>query len=105
MKVQNLTNSNGEAIRNQFIITGENETVFQSYNSVVCKIGNSNGAQCGAITFGRDWDYSQTTRKHLYGFLSDYGLHVKGADVEKAIKQGYFDQRPEMKVVYDPAMK
>ena len=99
MKVQNLTNGNGDAIRNQFIITGENETVFQSYNSAVCKIKDN------TVTFGRDWDYSQTTRKHLYGFLSDYGIRVKGADVEKAIAQGYFDQRPNMKVVYDPAMK
>lgn len=100
MKVYNLENENGDAQRNQFVIEGDNETVFQSYQSAVCKVSN------GTITFGRDWDYSTTTGKHLHRFLSDYGLHdIKKKDIQKAINQGFFDQRKGMKVVYDPSMK
>ena len=61
MKVRQFYN------KNQFVITGNESTVFQSYNSTIAKIDNS-----GALSFGGDWDYTNTTRKHLYLFLSDY---------------------------------
>ena len=61
MKVQQFYN------KNQFVITGNGDTVFQSYDSTIAKIDKN-----GQLSFGGDWDYSQTTRKHLYLFLSDY---------------------------------
>ena len=62
MKVSNFYN------KNQFVILGDNgEIIFQSYNSEIAKIGDS-----GELVLGIDWDYSNTTLKHLYLFLYDY---------------------------------
>jgi hypothetical protein len=100
MKVRNLENNEGIAQRNQFVIENDHQTVFQSYNSAVCRI------DVDGITFGRDWDYSNTTGKHLHRFLSEYGLpNIHKNDIENAIKNGYFYQRPDRKVFYDPNMK
>lgn len=55
--------------KNQFILRGSDEnegTIFQSYNSIICVVNNM------GIKFGRNWDYSQTTLKHLYLFLQEY---------------------------------
>lgn len=62
MKVENFYN------KNQFIIFGGDAMVtFQSYNSVIAKIDKN-----GTLTLGCDWNYSKTTLKHLYLFISDY---------------------------------
>lgn len=53
--------------KNQFVITGDGVKVFQSYDSTIAKIDAD-----GRLSFGDMWDYSLTTRKHLYLFLSDY---------------------------------
>ena len=59
-KVEQLEN------KNQFICYNGEETIFQSYSSVVAIIKD------GVLTLGRDWDYSKTTLKHLYIFLENY---------------------------------
>lgn len=59
-KVEQLEN------KNQFICYNGEETIFQSYNSVVAI------QKDGVLTLGRDWDYSKTTLKHLYIFLENY---------------------------------
>ncbi len=64
--------------KNQFVIRTKNNIYLQSYDSVVCKIGNS-----GRVTFGKDWDYSKTTTKHLYLFLQEYSNVLKGVDKAK----------------------
>lgn len=86
--VQNLINSNGRATANQFVIWEDGSISFQSYNSLVCVIDETNAT----ITFGRDWDYSKTTMKHLNTFLSNYAyFDFKGAQtIRKAIKDGYY---------------
>lgn len=66
MKVQQFYN------KNQFIITSENETVFQSYESTIATIKN------GALILHDDWNYSKTTLKHLYLFLKDYWHKLAG---------------------------
>lgn len=53
--------------KNQFRIYGEGENSLQSYDSLVCTINDLE------IILGRDWDYSNTTSKHVYLFLEDYG--------------------------------
>lgn len=66
--VSNLINDNGNAAANQFIIRTPKAIYFQSYQSVVAKIDkNSN------LILSENWDYSNTTRKHLYIFLRMYG--------------------------------
>lgn len=52
--------------KNQFVITGKGETIFQSYSSTIAIIKNGN------LTLFSDWDYSHTTLKHLYLFLDEY---------------------------------
>lgn len=63
MKVKQFYN------KNQFVITDDKskKTVFQSYASTIAEIDDT-----GKLTLFRDWDYSHTTRKHLYLFLQDY---------------------------------
>ena len=94
MKVKQLINRNGNPNANQFIITDGNRTIFQSYSST-CAIVEPN-----KITFGRDWDYSNTTMKHLYTFLNDYcGVSLNNSkEVRKAIKSGAYHNSV---VVYD----
>ncbi len=62
MKVEQFYN------KNQFVIKGNNgEIFFQSYDSMIARIDEKQ-----KLTLGSDWNYSNTTRKHLYLFLSDY---------------------------------
>ena len=86
MKIANLINANGNANANQFIIKDDNgNTFFQSYESIVCKIDKEN-----KVTLGEDWNFSNTTSKHLYTFLKQNG-HSEIADrksILKAIKNG-----------------
>jgi hypothetical protein len=50
---------------------------------VVCKLDGNN------IVLSDDWDYSNTTRKHLYMFLRQNGYYnlSSAKDIRKAIKE------------------
>ena len=61
MKVKKLCN------KNQFLMEDENQTIFQSYDSIIAIYNKENHD----LTFGCDWDYSKTTLKHLYIYLRD----------------------------------
>lgn len=105
MKVQQLINSRGNATANQFIITDGNTITFQSYNSIIAVMKNYPQLN---ITFGRDWDYSRTTMKHLNTFLKDYcNLDIQGANnIRKAIKRGHTTSYGlQIDVVYDSEMQ
>lgn len=82
--VRQLINNKGNYAANQFVITANGATYFQSYNSVVAKIQNGN------VYVSTNWDYSRTTLKHLYIFLAQQGYsHLCSAkDMRKAIKDG-----------------
>lgn len=67
---------------NQFVILGDGETIFQSYNSVVA-IWDFNEH---TLTLGKDFDYSNTTLKHLYLFISRYVWNVRGVAVDEIIE-------------------
>lgn len=83
--VSNLINEKGNAAANQFVITTPNAVYFQSYSSVVAKIDKS-----GNLVVSQDWDYSNTTAKHLYIFLrqNGYGKYCYAQNMRKAIKDG-----------------
>lgn len=53
---------------NQFILENNKKVVFQSYNSIIAIFDKEKQT----LTFGKDWDYSNTTLKHLYLFIGDY---------------------------------
>lgn len=89
---------------NQFIIDSNDYRLFQSYKSLVA-IYDKKERQ---LILGCDWDYSNTTLKHLYLFIKDYcyiaelddmlyNATNKKATMYKAIKNGL--------VLYDPEMK
>ena len=67
VKVSQLINDNNNPAANQFVIKTPNGIYFQSYDSVVAFYDNDH-----KLYLGRDWDYSNTTRKHLYIFIRDY---------------------------------
>lgn len=58
--------------KNQFVIESNERVVFQSYQST-CATIDKTGQH---LTLGRDWDYSQTTRKHLYLFIETYCYNI-----------------------------
>ena len=82
--VSQLINDKGNAAANQFVIKTDKATYFQSYNSVVCKLDGMN------IVLSSNWDYSNTTRKHLYIFLRQNGYYSLSSakDIRKAIEKG-----------------
>ena len=83
--VRQLINDNGNPAANQFIIKTKKATYFQSYNSVVCKLDRKN------VILSSNWDYSNTTRKHLYIFLRQNGYYnlSSAKEVRNAIKEGW----------------
>lgn len=82
--IQQLINDNGNPAANQFIIKTKEATYFQSYDSVVCKLDGVN------IVLSTNWDYSNTTRKHLYMFMRQNGYYnlSSAKEVRKAISEG-----------------
>ena len=81
--ISQLINDNGNPAANQFIVKTKKATYFQSYESVVCKLDGNN------IVLSDDWDYSNTTRKHLYMFLRQNGYYdlSSAKEIQKAIKE------------------
>ena len=73
LKVYNMESPRtGKAVANQYIICENGEhtrkTTFQSYDSMIVEIDHVKST----ITFGRDWDYSNTTRKYRNAFLTEF---------------------------------
>ena len=110
--VSNLINDRGNAVKNQFIITGEENgkkvVTFQSYNSRICDIVYNCGMGFDILVrFGCDWNYSQTTAKHLYSFLRQNNLEILASKqaIEEAIDRGYTRLKQSIAVMYDKSMK
>jgi len=87
--------------KNQFRIYGEGENSLQSYDSLVVNIRLDNYNK-QIITLGRDWDYSNTTRKHVYLFLDNYtninlyGVENKRKYVNELIENGTLQYNENM---------
>ena len=106
--VANLINNRGNAVKNQFIITEGNTIAFQSYNSRICEIVKPCGMGFDVLVrFGRDWNYSQTTSKHLYSFLRQNGLEILASRqaIEEAIERGHARLDEGIVVVYEEGMR
>ena len=106
--VSNLINDRENAVRNQFIITEGNTIAFQSYNSRVCEIVKPCGMGFDVLVrFGRDWNYSQTTAKHLYNFLRQNGFEILASKqaIEEAIERGHARLNEAIAVMYDESMR
>ena len=106
--VSNLINDRGNAVKNQFVITEGNTTVFQSYNSRICEIVKPCGMGFNVLVrFGRDWNYSQTTAKHLYSFLKQNGLEILASKqaIEEAIERGHARLDDGIAVICEEGMR
>ena len=85
MKVENMQNSSGRAIPYQFIVTDGLVTVFQSYDSIICR-KEVFSAAAPKIELNREkWDYSKTTGKYRNQFLGE-----TKKETEKKIKDGTY---------------
>lgn len=79
MKVSQFTNNRGVPVRNQFIITGHNQSGnraewFQSYDSIIVELEwyNSDSGRGYAVYLDKTyWDYSRTTSKYRNQFLRE----------------------------------
>lgn len=95
--VRQLINDNGNPAANQFVIKTKKAIYFQSYDSVVCKLDGIN------IVLSNNWDYSNTTRKHLYMFLRQNGYYdlLSAKEVRNAIKDGWviLEKVPSLNIV------
>ena len=60
-----VSNTSGNPVANQFIIKSNGCTYFQSYTTVIAKIGRK-----GTVTLNTKWDHSATTTKYLNQFLN-----------------------------------
>lgn len=89
MKVWNLVNDNNNAAPNQFVFDVPNGYAFQSYKSMIAFYD----LNTGKVYITKDWEYSNTTRKHFYMFLRDYcGAcgQIRKNDVLYEIEQGNY---------------
>lgn len=105
--VSQLINSRGNAVRNQFVITEGNTVAFQSYASRVCEIRPASMGFDRVVCFGCDYNYSNTTSKHLNKFLEDNGLSILATakDRHEAIKRGHARLNESIAVIYDDTMR
>ena len=82
MKAYNMQSSNGNPVPNQLVLTdNEGNKLFQSYNSIICKISKDNKVELDE----KFWNYSRTTAKYRSAFL---GISTK--ETEAKIKSGEF---------------
>jgi len=91
--------------KNQFVLKHNNMIYFQSYDSLIAAYNKNNND----IILGCDWDYSNTTRKHLYIFLNEY-CYVYGGfnyDLYCAKNKRQFIQNciKSKKIKYDSNMR
>jgi hypothetical protein len=67
MKVENLESNKGNKVPNQFIVTTEKGSFFQSYNSVIAIIEEGQPVKLDE----KFWDFSKTTSKYRNQFLGE----------------------------------
>jgi hypothetical protein len=93
MKVENLTNSNGNKVKNQFIITEEGRgalgnfttrETFQSYDTVIC-IRTAWPDKTEVELDADKWAYSKTTSRARAAFLGE-----TTKETERKIKSGEY---------------
>ena len=86
----------------------ENTKMLFSYGVNVCNVSRETSGNI-IITLGKKWDFSITTKKHIYDFLADFGYNVDGKILEKSIENGFLSDGRKTKnhiyVYYDSQME
>lgn len=98
MKVKNFYH------QNQFIIENGDLIQFQSYESLIASYDSNDWK----LVLWIDYDYSKTTLKHLYLFLSDYlwidWLNLK--ELKKSIQKWFISNwYKDYSISYDHCMQ
>lgn len=86
--------------KNQFVIDWSWFVVFQSYDSVIAVLDYKNAT----LTLWKHFDYSKTTSKHLYLFLSDYCYlyDMNKKELQALLKKWTFTYwYSQFKIIYD----
>lgn len=86
-----MRNKSKNIMVKQFNENGKIYCNLYSYRVHVCEIilfENSNNVI--SITLGKNWDFSITTRQHIYDFLRDFKIDINNKNVvENAIENGF----------------
>lgn len=88
-----VSNKTGVDVKNQVVIktnSAKSKMIyFQSYDSTICAVDFSNDT----IYIGERWDYSITTMKYFYQFLSSYLCleDMNKKKIEKGIEIGFIE--------------
>ena len=86
MKISNMTSNKGNKIANQFIVYDDYENVyFQSYDSIIVKIGSKTMGTNKVYLDSHYWNYSMTTSKYRNIFLNE-----NKKETQKKIDQGLY---------------
>lgn len=70
-KVSNITNSRGNVVKNQFIISEGSKKTFQSYDSTIAEIKHSSTSKPIITLDEYYWNYSVTTSRYRNIFLNE----------------------------------
>jgi hypothetical protein len=106
IKVQNMINSNGNAVKNQFVIfVNDDKVVFQSYETTICIIDYANRN----VFLSPEYKHSVTTSRYFNLFCKKYsGILWKFAGNSKALQEainigGFINEANELfyNVIYD----
>lgn len=95
LKIKQLVNDKNNWAVNQIVVETNKYIFFQSYEAIIARYNKENGK----IVLSKDWEYSKTTRKHLYIFLRDYTSHSVYSynDVRNNIKNKVFNTKKSLK--------
>lgn len=92
--IMQLTNRNGKAVANQFVIVEGSKRIFQSYKTKICELDIENGY----IRINKDaFNYSMTTSKYFLLFLESsfaYTHKWSRKDVEKWMRDSITESLP-----------
>lgn len=92
LKVYNMTSErSGREVANQFVIEHGAKTMFQSYDSTIVEIDETEKT----VTVYPHWDYSMTTGKYRNQFMCENGFCDMGdkKGFAKAMKEGKTSRR------------
>lgn len=71
MKIVQMSNDKGGAVKNHFIIFTPNATYFQSYTTIIIKTDFDDDNKRRVTLDKNYWNYSRTTSKYRNQFLGE----------------------------------
>lgn len=92
----------------QIIEPKRNTLILYSYNKLICEYVENPGMGFEYLyKFGKYWNYSKTTVKHLMNFIRNYTRYnfAGKQEIEKCIDLGYVQTKHEIAVMYDKTME